>query len=334
MHVFATHQEPTPGRWLLEGAHVHNLGLPRTGWRAVRMILAEHRGAPFQVVHSIWAGACGALAVGVAALLRVPSVVHVAGGELVALADIDYGGCLTWRGRVREYAVLRKATRVTCASTPIIELVAKRGVKAQRLPLGVDLRRWPLRSPVRRRREEPARFVHVASLNGVKDQTTLMQALRHLADRGRAFHVDVVGEDTLNGKVQAMSAELGIAERVRFHGFLTQRQLRPIVEAAHVALISSRHEAGPLVLLEAAAAGVPTVGTAVGHVAEWSPQAALAVPCGDPIAFADALELVLDDEDLRMRLAHEAMRRAEREDADQTARACNDLYRCLWSAPA
>ena len=50
---------------------------------------------------------------------------------------------------------------------------------------------------------------------------------------------------------------------------------------AHVSVISSRHEAGPVVALEAAAVGVPTVGTAVGHIAEWAPDAALAVPVGD-----------------------------------------------------
>ena len=110
----------------------------------------------------------------------------------------------------------------------------------------------------------------------------------------------------MGAEIQALAVELGVARHIRFHGFLTQRELRPIVEAAHVGVISSRHEAGPLVVLEAAAVGVPTVGTAVGHIAEWSPRAALAVPCQDPAALAAALESVLEDEDLRMRLANEA----------------------------
>jgi glycosyltransferase involved in cell wall biosynthesis len=327
VHVFATHQEPTPGSWMLEGARVHNLGLPRTAWRAAKAVLAEHRREPFQLLHGFWAGSHGALAVGLAALLRLPSLVHVAGGELVALTDIGYGGSCTWRGGLLTRATLRRATLVTCASTPMIELVAASGVTAQRLPLGVDLRRWAPRLPVRRRRDEPARLVHVASLNAVKDQPTLLRALRRLADTGRTFHLDVAGEDTLGGRVQALATELELAERVTFHGFLTQAALRPIVEAAHVALISSRHEAGPLALLEAAVAGVPTVGTAVGHIAEWSPDAALAVPCEDPGALAAALATVLDDEELRMRLATAALQRAEREDADATARMFNEAYR-------
>jgi len=329
VHVFATHQEVERGSWVLEGARIHNLGLPRTAWRAASVIVAEHRKRPFQVIHAFWAGGHAAVAVTIANLLRVPSVVHVAGGELVTLEDIGYGGCRTWSGRMLRRTVLRGATLVTGASRPILELVAERGIDARRLPLGVDLRRWPLRAPVRRMTAETVRLVHVASLNAVKDQPTLLRALRELADGGRRFDVDVVGEDTLGGKIQALAASLGLAPRIRFHGFLTQRALRPVVEAAHIAVISSRHEAGPLALLEAAAAGVPTVGTAVGHLAEWTPHAAVAVPRADPAALAAALAGLIDNEDLRLSVASEAMRSAAREDADYTARELNEIYQGL-----
>jgi len=332
LHVFATHQDDEPSSWILEGARVHNVGLPRTALRAASAIVREHRTRPFDVIQSFWAGRHGALAVGVGAFLRVPSVVHVAGGELAALNDIRYGGCCTWRGRVRERAVLRCATVVTCASQPIADLIAARGVSAQRLPLGVDLARWPIRAPMRRRGDQPARLVHVASLNEVKDQPTLLHALRRLADAGRSFELDVVGEDTLGGRTQALAEELGLARSIRFHGFLTQRELRPLVEAAHVAVISSRHEAGPLVLLEAAVAGVPTVGTAVGHLAEWSPDAALAVPCREPAALADAIAALLDDEDLRLSIAAAAQRNAALEDADHSARGFDAIYRRVTTA--
>jgi glycosyltransferase involved in cell wall biosynthesis len=89
-----------------------------------------------------------------------------------------------------------------------------------------------------------------------------------------------------------------------------------------------------MVLLEAAIAGVPTVGTAVGHLAEWSPHAALAVPCRDPVALADAIATLLDNEELRLSVAAAALARAARDDADQTARAFNELYRRLASRTA
>ena len=86
-------------------------------------------------------------------------------------------------------------------------------------------------------------------------------------------------------------------------------------------------EAGHFAVLEAAPVGAPIVGTAIEHIAEWSPHVALAVPGQDSAALADALESILNDEDLRMRLASEALGRADRDDADRASRAIVESYR-------
>lgn len=113
---------------------------------------------------------------------------------------------------------------------------------------------------------------------------------------------------------------------------MTQRALRPHLEAADIMVMSSRHEAGPVVMLEAAAVGVPTVGTAVGHIAEWAPQAAVAVPVGDYSTLAVAILDLLNDEDRRLRIAAEAMKRAVSEDAEYTAQRFRALYAGLTAA--
>jgi glycosyltransferase involved in cell wall biosynthesis len=329
VHVFALAQEPLPASWDLAGARIHNVGAGNARLRAIRAICAEHRSSAFHVVHSIWSGAPGVVAVAAARILRLPSLVHVAGGELVALAEIGYGGRLTWKGRVREAALLRAATVVTAASTGMIEALARLGIPAKRLPLGVDLSVWTPREPVRRDSSKPAKLIHAASLNRVKDQTTLLRALAALAESGTQFEMDIVGEDTLQGEIQALTVRLGLSERVRFHGFVPQRHLLPLVEEAHLMIISSRHEAGPLAVLEAAVKGVATVGTAVGHVAEWAPDAATSVPVGDWAALAGATAQVLGDEDRRLRIAREALRRATQEDADYSAQSFQAIYASL-----
>jgi glycosyltransferase involved in cell wall biosynthesis len=327
VHVFALHQESAPGAWDLLGARIHNIGRGATRVRAIRAILTEHRASPFGLVQSFFSGACGLIAVAAARVLGLPSVVHVAGGEPVRLPDIGFGGRLTWRGRLQERVVLGAASALTAASAPQLELLAALGADARRVPLGVDcVQAWPARAPVPRRADEPARLIHVASLNRVKDQPTLLRALAQLAQGPQDFHVDVVGEDTLDGEIQRLARELGLADRVRFHGFMTHRQLLPLMQAAHVLVVSSRHEAGPVAVLEAAALGVPTVGTAVGHVAEWAPDAALAVPIRDPQSLAAALRQVLSDEGLRLRLARAAWTRTVWEDADFTAGCFEALY--------
>jgi len=159
----------------------------------------------------------------------------------------------------------------------------------------------------------------------------MLRAAAGLEARGQAFTLDVIGQDTLGGTVQRYATELGLADHVRFHGFTPHSELRPWIEQADMLLVSSIHEGGPLVMLEAAVAGVPTIGTSVGHIADFAPDAAIAVPVGDSDAMADAILHLAADEEERLRIAHAAQQRAVSEDADTTARSFRRLYAVLGS---
>ncbi|HEY6126131.1 MAG TPA: glycosyltransferase family 4 protein [Steroidobacteraceae bacterium] len=326
LRVFTLYQEPQPSRWSVLGAHVINVGARQRHARAVAAICSEHRRVRFDLVHAIWAGSNGLAGVAAATLLRLPSLVHLAGGELVAIGDIGYGGGLRLRNRVANRWALRRASVVTAASAPMLDAARSLGIEAMRVPLGVDLTAWPPRAPRRRDVNAPARLIHVASLNLVKDQGCLLRAFAQLVAEGRDVEMDIVGVDTLHGSVQALAQELGLSSRVHFHGLLGHVQLRGLFERADLLAMASRHEAGPLVTLEAGVIGVPTVGTSVGHIAEWAPHAALASAVGDPAALAANLARLLDDEDLRLRIAAEAQRRALADDADCTARLFETQY--------
>lgn len=329
VHVFALYQEPDPGSWSLEGAEVHNSGQSFRVLRSIGSIVSQHRIGRFDVLHSIWAGPCGAVAVAAGKLLRVPSVVHVAGGELVAIKDIQYGGFYRLRARLLNRTVIAAASELTAASKPILDRISDLGRAAERIPLGVDLDEWPVKAPRSRSSSEKARLLHIASLNRVKDQETLLRAMRSLVERGVDFHLDIAGEDVSDGAVEAMSKELGLTGYVTFHGYLGRAGLRLLVESADAMVISSRHEAGPVVVLEAAVAGVPSVGTNVGHILEWAGSAALTVDCQDFAALASQITVLLASESMRHRIANEAQARAVREDADSTAQLFDDLYRRL-----
>lgn len=325
LRVFALRQEPRAGEWPLLGATVENIGGRFVIARAIRAVRRAHARRRFDVIHSIWAGDPAVAGIVAARSLGIPCAVHLAGGEIVALPDIGYGGGGHPLRRWLRRGILRRAAAVTAASQPMIDAAAALGVRATRVPLGVDLNAWPPCAPRRREPGEPARLIHVASLNRVKDSHTLLRALAMLAPR-HDFEIDVVGEDLLGGAVHELARELGLGPRVRFHGFLNQRDLRPLMEAAHLHVMASRHEAGPLAVLEAAVAGVPTVGTDVGHLHEWSPHAALTAPVGDAPALAAAIGRLLDDDGLRVDLARAAAGIAVREDADHTATAFVSMY--------
>lgn len=317
VHVFQLRHEPRPSRYALLGATVHNIGLRPRVARAVRAVVAEHARGPFDFIYALWAEA-GLSAAFAGRLLGRPVLLHLIGGDLVTVPDIAYGVRLTRFGRLWLRVAVGGATRLLVPSEPARADAARLGLDAVRVPLSVSLERWPARPPVPRTAGDVARLVHVANLNRVKDQPTLLRALGRLRDQGVSFRLDVVGEDTLNGVVQRLAGTLGLSDRVTFHGFLPRTDLRPVVERSHVLLMASRHETGPVVALEAALAGVPTVGTAVGHIAEWAPDAAIAVAPGDDAGLAAGLAAVLADEPRRLAIAAEAQKRAIAQDVSFT----------------
>ena len=327
LHVFSLFQEDTPGNWDLLGARVHNIGRTRTALRGLRAIVSEHRRGGFDVLHAIWASPSGTLAVLAGRFLRRPVVVHLAGGELVSLPALGYGEQRTPAGRLRVRVATAGAACITAPSRSLVELAARAGIRAERLPLGIDPDVWPPVPPRPREPGRPLRLIHVASLNAVKDPGTLLAAAAVLRDRGIGFTLDIVGEDAIAGAAQRRTTDLGLSDVVTFHGFLEQPPLRARVLRAEVLVMTSRFESGPAVLAEAAACGVPTVGTRVGMIADWAPDAALAVPAGDPAAVAEAIGRLATDDGLRMGIAVTAQLRASTEDADWSADRVEDVYR-------
>ena len=326
VHVFARAQEPLPGEWELFAARVHNIGsAPGRRHRLVSTFGREHAIAPFDVIQGVfgWGGSWAAL---LGLRHRVPVAFHAAGDEFATVDDINYGMRSSLRGRLALSIAVQGAARVTVATPAMQSLAAARDVPSAVTSLGVALDQWPVRAPQSREPGRPARLLHVGDLRPVKDQAMLLRAAALMKRRGVAFKLDICGLDTLGGALQQSADALAIRDNTRWHGSVDRARLRALMEQADIVLVTSRHEAGPLVVLEAAIAGVPTVGTRVGHVADWSPDAAVAVPIGDSNALADATGALLDDEPRRLDIARAAQQRALVIDADYTAASFERMY--------
>jgi glycosyltransferase involved in cell wall biosynthesis len=199
-----------------------------------------------------------------------------------------------------------------------------------RIPLGVDL--GAVSSAARNPEGPPWRLLQVASLNRVKDQSTLLEAVA-LAQRSVGIKLDLVGEDTLGGKLQREAASHGLSGSVTFHGFQPHDAVARFYRSAHLYVQSSRHEGGGISVLEAAAARVPIVGTRVGFVSDFEPHAAVAVPPGDAHALADAIVKTLRDPLGRRTISARARQFAEAHDADWSAQQMTALYESLRGSP-
>ena len=331
VQVFALHYLPMPRSYPLAGATVHDLGRVDgpPGLRRIRTTARLHRAVsahgPFDLLHAYW-GMPGVVATAVGRARGVPVVVTLDSGELVALDDIGYGLQRRWIDRRAIARAIRRAARVTVCTAytaTLLSAVSSRGVDV--IPIGVDTTRFP---PPPRDDGPPWRLIRVASLNPVKDYPTLLRALAAIAAQVPRVHLDIVGEDTLGGAVQAQSAALGLQEHVTFHGFQPSDALGAFYARAHVHLMSSRHEAASVAVLEAACAGVPTVGTRVGYIADWAAEGrAIAAPIGDAEALAAATVALLKSRERREQVASAARTWALAHDADWTAAEFDRIYR-------
>jgi glycosyltransferase involved in cell wall biosynthesis len=328
LHVFALHYYREPCTYPLLGATVHDVGRV-DGPRGLRRLRLRTRLARtlagvgrFDVLHA-YMGMPGTIVAPIAKWLGGPLVLTLDSGELVAIDDIAYGLQRRPVDRRRISRALRIAATVTVATEFMARQPALAGRTTTIVPIGIDANLFPLAA---RTDGPPWRLLRVASLNAVKDFPTLLQALRRIVDRGVDVHLDVVGEDTMKGSVQTLTESLGLTAHVTFHGVQPADQLAPFYARAHLHIVSSRHEAASVAVLEAAATGLPTVGTRVGYVADFAPDRAHAVPVGDAEALADAIIALLRDPEHRARLAARARSWTLAHDADWTAARFVEVY--------
>jgi glycosyltransferase involved in cell wall biosynthesis len=329
VHVFVLDYYPQPASYELHGAAVHDLGRPAgiRGTRRLDMVrrlaaaLAVH--GPFDVLHAYQGMPAGWAAARVANTRRVPVVATLDSGELVSHSDIEYG---LQRRIIDRHAVRRlltTASAVTVTTDFMRELAERYEARPLVVPLGIDVSAFPLGDRVD---APPWRLIRVASINRVKDYPTLLQAVAQLATRLHDVHLDIVGEDMLGGAMQKLARELRIDRQVTFHGSLRSEQVARLYAKAHVNVVSSRHEAACVSVLEAAATGLATVGTAVGYVADWAPDLAVAVSVRDSSALSRAIaDLVLDNE-RRNGIAARARAWVLAHDSRWTARRFEQIY--------
>jgi glycosyltransferase involved in cell wall biosynthesis len=329
LHVFALHYYAEPRSYRLLGATVHDIGRVAAppGLRRLavlsRLTAAVERTGPFDVLHG-YLGMPASIAASVGRRLKVPVVITLDSGELVSLPDIGYGLQRRWIDRRVVGRAIRTASRITVCTRYMALMPGLRGTRVDIVPIGVEPRLFPQSA----RLDGPSwRLLRVASLNAVKDYPTLLRALSAVIARMPAVHLDVVGVDTLDGAVQTLARDFGVAEHVSFHGFQPTEALAGFYARAHLHVVSSRHEAASVAVLEAAAAGVPTVGTAVGYVADWShAQRAVAVPIGNHEALSAAIVDLLNAPDRARDIAAAARAWAIEHDADYTAAQFDRLY--------
>lgn len=233
---------------------------------------------------------------------------------------------------------LRSAVKVLTVSRPFQEQLEAQGVRPER----IEIVHNAIRADWGRTAREPGRgaalrtqwgippdrpvILIVGRLSREKDHVTLIEAVARLRPRF-APHVVVVGDGPERTRIEERVRALDMAGAVTLTGH--QNSAEPFYGIADIAVLSSWSEGSPNALLEAMAAGVPVVSTAVGGVPEIvsNGESALLAPPGDPEPMAEAIGRMLGDSALAVRLAaHARQAILDRYTPEQRTRRLVEIY--------
>ncbi len=133
-------------------------------------------------------------------------------------------------------------------------------------------------------------FVTVGRLDRSKNQALAIRALRAVRHPGARLLIVGEGSAAVRAELEALTKALDLTDRVFFLGRRTD--IPDLLGASDVFVLSSDFEGNPLTVLEAMAAGLPVVVTAVGGVPELVKDgvSGLLVAAGDAAAFGLACE--------------------------------------------
>lgn len=179
-------------------------------------------------------------------------------------------------------------------------------------------------------------LLFVGRMTREKGVGDLLAAAKLLNERGVDYELTLVGSGPELPAMQTLASSLGLDERVRFLGFVPQGDiLRGLYERADLFVFPSHTEALPLVLLEAMAAGLPIVTTAVGGIPDLVQDRVngLLVPPSSPVAIASAVATLVRDAAVRAEMgARNVEKAAGHATPVETKRLCEAIYRVCGMA--
>ncbi|MCA9138655.1 MAG: glycosyltransferase [Planctomycetales bacterium] len=180
---------------------------------------------------------------------------------------------------------------------------------------GLNLEHFSFQTPLRR---EPL-VLAVGRLVEKKGFDVLLDACSILAKRGLSFRTQIIGDGPLSSELQNQSSILGLDRQVQFIGPQPQNVVKNALREAAVFAApcvegsDGNRDGLPTVLLESMAIGTPCVSTPVTGIPEAIIDQAtgLLVPQSDPTALADAIERLIRESELRVRIAARARQHVE-----------------------
>ncbi len=263
-------QSGVPATWLRYFSLPGGFGLPTAGAfvfaRIVGRVRELQRSQRIDLVHAHAPLPCGHAALLLGAELGLPYVVSVHGLDAFGTAQVG-GRAGEWCQRISQ-RVYRSSRRVICISERVREQVLEGvGGKCRTSVVynGVDP---GLFLPGEESSTAGPVVLSVGNLIPIKGHDLLVRAVASLVAEFPAIILEIIGDGPERSRLQGLSRELNIVERVRFLGRQSRHQVAEAMRRCTVFALPSRYEGLGCVYLEAMSAGKPVIGCRQQGIAE------------------------------------------------------------------
>lgn len=250
----------------------------------------------------------------VALAWKGPFVVSAVGSDVLDRSSRT--GFKKWfRENVIKY-VAGRADVVNTVSGELDDELIRLGIaesKLLRIPFGVDLTKFHPSDDMPR--AQTTRMICTRRHAPIYDIPTIIEALAQLKKKGRKFHCTLTSGGPLLENHKTRVRELGLEEVVTFTGFLKHGELPERLRQADIYISASLGDGTSVSLLEAIATGLIPVISNIRANRPWieHKRTGLFFEVGNPEGLINALEVAMDDKELRDRAYQEGAGRIVRE---------------------
>ena len=250
----------------------------------------------------------------------VLAICHHLFGE-VAFAQVAWPlASAVWTAERLIPPLYRECSILSISESSRDELIA-RGLPAERIRVsycGID------RPATDANTETPRKPVvtYLGRLEAYKNVDVMLRAMALLSDRFPDARILVIGRGGAQARLEALASELGIADRTRFTGFVTDEERDALLAETRVCVCPSEKEGWGLTVIEANAAGTPVVARDAPGLRESVRHGQTGFLVGEPSPrlFAERIGQLLDDDAISISMSRDALAWSKKFDWDIAAR--------------
>lgn len=293
--------------------------------QTIPFLIWEYVRRGIDVLHCHGAYPAAYVGAGAKKILNIPMIVRPHG------ADILPGEWIRRDARLEKRLILslNSADRVVAQGQSLASEIVSLGVPPDSVEIIHNgVRRNPVPSASK---SEPPYLFSMGSLSRKKGYDILLRGFQQLSGEFPHLRLVIAGEGSQRLELIDLAQKLSLTDKVRWLGEISGEKKQKWLCGALAYICPSRREPFSNALLEAMAQGLPIAATTVGGNVEMleNGTSALMVPPENHAALADAIRLILQNEDLRRRLAEGAFRRSDAFDWERMVDRYEHLYQQL-----